>query len=63
MDPEIKTVSILKDNSRKIIYPLLFQFSSLQKLPSSKNYVSIFPSFISGLSEVSYFELGLSDIW
>ena len=44
----------MKDNSRKIVYTLLFQFSSLETLASSKNYVSIFPSFISVLSEVDF---------
>ena len=38
----------------KIVYPLLFQFNSLQTTASRKNYVSIFPSFISGLGEVGF---------
>ena len=54
IEPQIKTVSILTDNSLKIVYPLPFQLSSLQTLASSKNYVSIFPSFIIGLSGVGF---------
>ena len=54
IEPQIKTVSILKDNSMKIVCPLLFQLSSLQTLASSKNYVSIFPSLIGRLSEVGF---------
>ena len=54
IEPQIKTVSILTDNSLKIVYPLPFQLSSLQTLASSKNYVSIFPSFISCLSGVGF---------
>ena len=38
----------------KIVYPLLFQLSSLLTIPSSGNYVSIFTSFISRLSEVGF---------
>ena len=49
IEPQIKIVSISKDNSMKIVYPLLFQLSSLQTLASSKNYVCFFPSFISGI--------------
>ena len=45
---QIKRVSILTDNSIKFAYPLIFQLSCLQTLPTSKNYVSIFPSIISG---------------
>ena len=56
IETQIKTVSILKHNSMKIAYPILFKLSSLQTLASSKNYVSIFPSFISGLSEVGFFK-------
>ena len=29
IEPQIKTVSILKDNSMKIVYGLIFQLSSL----------------------------------
>ena len=47
--PQIKTVSILKDNSMKIVYLLLFELSFLQTPTTSKNYVSIFPLFLSGL--------------
>ena len=54
IEPQIKTVSILKDNSEKIVYPLLFQLGSLQTRASSKIYVSIFSSFFSGLSEVCF---------
>ena len=54
IDPQIKTVSIFKDDSKKIADPLLFQLSCLQTLPSSKNYVSIFPSFNTGLSEIGF---------
>ena len=38
----------------KIIYPLLFEMSSLQALAISKKYVSSFQSFMSGLSEVGF---------
>ena len=38
----------------KIVYPLLFQFNSLQTIASRKSYVSILPSFISGLGEVGF---------
>ena len=38
----------------KIAYLLLFQLSSSQTLVSRKNYLSVFPSFISGLSEVGF---------
>ena len=56
IEPQIKTVSILKDNSMKIVYPLTFQLSYLQTLTSTKNYVCIFPSFFNGLSEVGIFD-------
>ena len=49
IEPQSKTVSISEDNSMKIVYLMLFQSSSLQTLASSKNYVSTFPSSISGL--------------
>ena len=54
IESQIKTVSILKDNSMKIVCPLLFQLWSLQTLASSKNRVSIFPSFISSLPEIGF---------
>ena len=54
LEPQNKTVSILKDNFMKIGYRLVFQLSSLQTFASSKNYVSIITSFISGLSEVVF---------
>ena len=54
IEPQIKTVSKLKDNSMKIPYPLLFQLSSLQTLDNSKSYVSIFPSFLSRLSKLGF---------
>ena len=54
IEPQIKTFSILKDNSMKIIYLLLFQLSFLQTLASTKNYVSIFPSSIKGLLEEGF---------
>ena len=38
----------------KIVYPLLFQMNSLQTVAGSKNYVYIFPSFISGFSEKGF---------
>ena len=38
----------------KIVDPPVLQFSSLQKLASSNNYISIFPSFMSGLSQVGF---------
>ena len=57
IEPQIKTVSILKDNSMKIVYPLTFQLSSLQTLRSSKNDVSIFLSFFNGFSEVGILDL------
>ena len=55
LDPQFKTVSILKNNSMRTVDLLPFQLSSLQTLVTSKNYVSIFPSIISGLSEVGFF--------
>ena len=54
IEPPIKTVSILKDYSMKIVYPLLFKLGSLQRLASCKNYVSIFASFSHGLSEIGF---------
>ena len=51
---EIKTVSILKNDSMKIVYLLLLLLISLQTLASSKNYVSIFASFITGLSKIGF---------
>ena len=51
---QIKTVSILKDKSLKIVYALLGQLSGSQTLVSSKNYVSISPLFISCLSQLSF---------
>ena len=54
IEPQIKTVSILKDISMKIAYLVLFKLNSLRALASCKNYVSIFPSFINGLSEVGF---------
>ena len=37
-----------------IVYPLLFLLNSLKTIASSKNYVSIFASLISGLPEVGF---------
>ena len=54
IEPQIKTVSRWKDASKKTVYLLLFQLSFLQSLASSKDYISVFPSFISGLSEVGF---------
>ena len=51
---QFKTISILKDTTMKIVYPLFFQMSSLQRVTGSKNYAYIFPSFISGLSEIAF---------
>ena len=51
---EIKTVSKSKDNSMKVVCPLLLQLSSFQTLTSSKYHVSIFPSFISGLPKIGF---------
>ena len=54
IEPQIKRLSILKENSMKIVCPLLFQLSSLQTLASRKNYVSIFPSLIRRFSGVGF---------
>ena len=54
IEPQIKTVSVLKDNSIKTVYVLHFQLSSLQTLASNKNDVCIFRSFRSRLSEVGF---------
>ena len=51
---EIKTVSKSKDNSMKVVCPLLLQLSSFQTVTSSKYNVSIFPSFISGLPKIGF---------
>ena len=55
IEPQIKTGSILKDNSMKVVYPLFFQMSLLETLAGSKNYVSIFPTLISRLLEAGFF--------
>ena len=54
IEPQIKAVSILKDNSMKIVYPLPFQLSSSQTLGGSRNDLSIFPSFIIGVSKIAF---------
>ena len=41
----------------KIVYPLHVHLSSLLTIASSKNYVSIFPAFISGLQELGFLKL------
>ena len=56
IESQIKTVSILKENSMKIVCSLLFQLGSLQTLASNKNRVSTFPSFISGLTQIACFK-------